>query len=271
MTDYAIGDVQGCFDALQRLLDKIQFNEHSDQLWFVGDLVNRGPQSLEVLRFLQQLPITPHITLGNHDLYLLSLVLTKRHNQPFDKTLEPVIQAPDCEDLCAWLCQQKLLHWDPILNVVMCHAGIAPLWNLDQAKGYAQELETILSGPNCSDFLIHMYGNTPNRWSETLTDMTRLRVLCNYFTRMRFCFADGGLEFEHQGPMTHTKEGLYPWFEAPNRVPIDADLIFGHWAALQGHCSSPRVHAIDTGCVWGGTLTALRLQDKYRISVSANG
>lgn len=269
MSDYAIGDVQGCFDALQRLLEAIQFNEHADRLWLVGDLVNRGPQSLEVLRFVKQLPITPRITLGNHDLYLLSLVLTNRHNQPFDASLEPLIQAPDCEELCTWLRQQKLLHWDPTLNVVMCHAGIAPLWNLAQAQAYAQELETVIKGPTCSDFLTHMYGNTPNRWSETLTDMTRLRVLCNYFTRMRFCFADGGLEFEHQGSVTDTEEGLYPWFEVPNRVPIEADLVFGHWAALQGHCTSPRLYALDTGCVWGGTLTALRLQDKYRISVSA--
>ena len=270
MADYAIGDVQGCFDALQRLLDKIQFNERSDRLWFVGDLVNRGPQSLDVLRFIKQLPLKPNITLGNHDLHLLSLVWTDRRLKPFDATLNHVLLAPDCEELCDWLRHQPLLCFDASLNVVMCHAGIAPMWTLAMAQGYAQEIETILTSPDCAEFLSHMYGNTPNLWSSDLSGMTRLRVICNYFTRMRYCFADGGLDFEHHEPPILGPADLYPWFALPNRVEMEVDIVFGHWAALQGQCPHPKVYALDTGCVWGKTLTALRLQDKHRVAVSAS-
>lgn len=270
MPDYAIGDVQGCYDALQRLLERIHFNEHVDRLWFVGDLVNRGPDSLAVLRFIKQLPLKPYITLGNHDLYFLSLVFTERGQHAYDPSLTQLMQASDCLELANWLRQQKLLHWDPHLNVAMCHAGIAPMWDLAMAQTYALELETAIAGTACQQFLTHMYGNTPHRWSETLTGITRLRVLCNYLTRMRFCWADGGLEFEHQGAIESAGEGLYPWFNVPHRVVIDVDLVFGHWAALQGQCASPRLYALDTGCVWGGHLTALRLQDKRRITVPAH-
>jgi len=267
--EYAIGDVQGCFDGLQQLLKAIAFNEHEDRLWFAGDLVNRGPKSLDVLRFIKQLPLKPRICLGNHDLHLLSVVLDPKHSKLYDASLEHVITAPDCLELCAWLRQQSLLQFDPDLNVVMCHAGIAPLWTLEEAQTYAQELETVLQSADCVKFLQHMYGNTPNGWSSTLTGMTRLRVICNYFTRMRFCFADGSLDFEHAGPIADAPTDLYPWYDTPHRRNIDADVVFGHWAALAGKCAHPRIYAIDTGYVWGKSLTALRLEDKRRFSVSS--
>ena len=269
MADFAIGDVQGCYDSLQYLLDKVQYDECRDRLWFVGDLVNRGPQSLAVLRFVKNLAIPAQICLGNHDLHLLSLAYTKRGAQPYDPSLKQVLQAEDCEELCAWLSQQALLCFDPDLNVVMVHAGIAPLWTLPEAQAYAQELETVLRGPERDHFLHDMYGNMPNHWSEQLTGISRLRLICNYFTRMRFCFADGSLDLQHDGPLNSAPSECYPWYETPQRQTIPADLVFGHWAALEGQCTQARTYAIDTGCVWGRTLTALRLQDKQSVSVTA--
>lgn len=269
MADYAIGDVQGCFDSLQALLDAIQFNERQDRLWFVGDLVNRGPKSLAVLRFVKNLPIQPQICLGNHDLHLLSLVYTDRRNKPYDPSLNQILKADDCEELCTWLSQQALLCFDADLNVVMVHAGIAPQWSLAQAQTYAQELEQTLRGPHRNTFLETMYGNTPNHWSTDLDGIPRLRLICNYFTRMRLCYADGSLDLDHNGPLGSAPANCFPWYETPGRQVIGPDIIFGHWAALNGNCPAPHTHALDTGCVWGNSLTALRLQDKQRISVTA--
>lgn len=266
MADYAIGDVQGCFDSLQSLLERIQYNDRQDRLWFVGDLVNRGPQSLAVLRFVKNLAIPARVCLGNHDLHLLSMAFTDRQDRS-DLGLQQVLHAEDCEELCTWLSQQSLLCFDPELNVAMVHAGIAPIWTFEQAQAYAHELEMVLRGPERNDFLHHMYGNKPNLWTEDTQGISRLRLICNYFTRMRFCFADGSLDFEQAGPLHSAPPELYPWYATPNRQEIEVDIVFGHWAALVGQCAHPRVHAIDTGCVWGKTLTALRLQDKHRISV----
>ncbi|MDP3704328.1 MAG: symmetrical bis(5'-nucleosyl)-tetraphosphatase [Legionellaceae bacterium] len=266
-SDYAIGDVQGCFDALQRLLDRIKFDEHADRLWFVGDLVNRGPQSLEVLRFIKNLPLQPRITLGNHDLHLLSLIFTQRTPDSSDKTLQAMLTAPDREELGDWLRNQSVLCHDPSLHVVMCHAGIAPIWSLPKAKELANELEAVLSGEHFRDFLTGMYGSRPDHWSPKLTGMSRLRIICNYFTRMRFCHADGRLALQHKGSIANASSDLHPWYDVPNRVPIEVDIVFGHWAALDGVCPNPHIHAIDTGCVWGRTMTALRLQDRQRTSV----
>lgn len=269
MADYAIGDVQGCYEPLQRLLESLHFNEHSDRLWFVGDLVNRGPQSLAVLRFIKNLPLTPRITLGNHDLHLLARLFGERntlHNH--DDTLQDILTAPDREELGHWLRRQSMLYHDSELNVVMCHAGIAPAWDLTKAKALALELEHALSGVHYRDYLNHMYGNEPDHWSDDLYGMDRLRVICNYFTRMRFCDVNGHLMLGYKGTLEHAPSNLYPWYTVPNRHDIKVDLIFGHWAALQGQCTHPRIHALDTGCFWGGQLTALRLQDKQRFAVS---
>ena len=268
MSDYAIGDVQGCYEPLQRLLELIKFNERVDRLWFVGDLVNRGPESLAVLRFISTLPITPKITLGNHDLHLLGSLFGGRPWKGHDDTIQDVVNASDGEELGHWLRKQSLLCYSPELNVVMCHAGISPLWDLPKAISMAKELEDVLSGDNYKNFLAHMYGNKPDIWSDDLSGMDRLRVITNYFTRMRFCDDQGRLELNYKGTISKAPAHLHPWYEVPGRKDIAADIVFGHWAALMGLCPNPRIHAIDTGCLWGGELTALRLQDKQRFSVS---
>ncbi len=267
MSDYAIGDVQGCFDALRRLLCHIDFDEYHDRLWFVGDLVNRGPDSLAVLRFIKALPIKAIITLGNHDLHLLSQLFIKDPIQQDDDTLHDIINAPDALELGHWLRKQPILYHDAKLNVVMCHAGIYPMWTLEQSILYAQELEQAISGPDCRLFLKSMYGNEPDNWSDDLTGMARLRVICNTFTRMRFCDANHHLLLTYKGSIQNAPSHVYPWFRVPHRKTIKADIIFGHWAALNGICPDKTIHALDTGCVWGGQLTALRLQDRQRFSV----
>ena len=267
MVDYVIGDVQGCYDPLLRLLDKIDFNERSDRLWFVGDLVNRGPRSLEVLRFIKALPLKPRITLGNHDLHCLATLAGPHTQSNSDDTLHEILGAPDKEELAHWLSQQSILYHDLDLNVVMCHAGIAPAWDLLKAKALAVELEAVLQGPGLGDFLTHMYGNEPDDWRDDLKGMARLRLICNYFTRMRFCDTKGRLVLSYKGTVKEAPTGLYPWYDVPDRHEIDADIVFGHWAALQGKCPHPRIHALDTGCLWGGPLTALRLQDQQRFEV----
>jgi len=268
VADYAIGDVQGCYEPLQRLLELIDFNEKEDCLWFVGDLVNRGPESLAVLRFINSLPLTPRITLGNHDLHLLGALFAVKPWKGDDDTLQEIVQAPDGEDLGHWLRKQSILQFSAELNLVMCHSGIAPLWDLPQAMHLARELETVLAGDNYRDFLTHMYGNKPDIWSDELAGMDRYRLITNYFTRMRFCDAQGRLELNYKGTVADAPTNLYPWYAVPNRKGIDADIVFGHWAALMGRCPNPRIHAIDTGCLWGGQLTALRLQDKQRFAVN---
>lgn len=267
MADYAIGDVQGCYDALQRLLALIDFNDNQDRLWFVGDLVNRGEDSLAVLRFIRQLPIKPHVSLGNHDLHLLGNLFgeSKRHHP--DDTLHAIFTAPDRDEIGHWLRKQSILVHNEALNVVMCHAGIAPCFNLNLAKSCAAELEAALSGDEYQQFFNVMYGNHPNEWQSHLEGMERLRFICNAFTRMRFCDVNGRLVLTEKGPPPSAEPNLYPWFAVPNRQPIDADIVFGHWAALEGKCANPHIYAIDTGCLWGGSLTALRLQDRQRFAV----
>ncbi|KTC84660.1 MULTISPECIES: symmetrical bis(5'-nucleosyl)-tetraphosphatase [Legionella] len=271
MPDYAIGDVQGCYDPLQRLLERIDFNDKEDRLWFVGDLVNRGPQSLAVLRFIKNLPIPSRITLGNHDLHLLASLFAKHVLENQDDTLIEVLNADDSEELGHWLRKQSILYHDPTLKVVMCHAGIAPAWDLALAKSCAQELEAVLAGDNFCSFLRHMYGNKPDHWSSELTGIERLRVITNYFTRMRFCDKQGNLVLSYKGTLTDAPANLIPWYEVPERKKIDADIVFGHWAALEGLSPDSTIFAIDTGCLWGGNLTALRLQDRQRISVPGYG
>jgi bis(5'-nucleosyl)-tetraphosphatase (symmetrical) len=265
--DYAIGDVQGCYEPLQRLLELIDFDEKKDRLWFVGDLVNRGPESLAVLRFIKSLPLAPQITLGNHDLHLLASLFGGRPWAGHDDTIHEVLHADDGEELGHWLRKQSILCYSIELNVVMCHAGIPPLWTLSQARCLAQELEEVLSGEGYIDYLKQMYGNNPALWSESLSGMDRLRSITNYFTRMRFCNREGQLELSFKGTIEDAPASLYPWYEVPGRQEIKADIVFGHWAALEGVCPYPHIHAIDTGCLWGGALTALRLQDKHRFSV----
>jgi bis(5'-nucleosyl)-tetraphosphatase (symmetrical) len=268
MAHYAIGDIQGCFEPLQRLLGLIRFNPEQDQLWLVGDVVNRGPQSLEVLRFLQTLhPAALRVVLGNHDLHFLAvafgLIPLGKHD-----TFQPVLQAPDRESLCDWLRQQPLLHYDKKLNYIMTHAGILPAWTLAEAIKYAEEVQAALRSPAYRDALFHLYGNTPTHWNEQLTGWDRLRFINNSFTRMRFCTPDGGLDLEFKGKPGEQEKGQIPWFHIHPRNTAPIQLVFGHWAALGGVTHEPDIHALDTGCAWGNTLTAMRLEDQKRFEVS---
>jgi bis(5'-nucleosyl)-tetraphosphatase (symmetrical) len=269
VADYAIGDIQGCYDPLLRLLDHIDFNEREDRLWFVGDLVNRGPQSLAVLRFIKNLPLKPCITLGNHELHLLGSLFGGQPWKGHDDTIQEIIHAEDGEELGHWLRKQSIIHYAPELNYVMSHAGICPLWDLQQALTLGKELEAVLSSDQYAEYLQNMYGNEPGIWSDDLQGIDRWRVITNYFTRMRLCDDQGHLNFNYKEGITYIPEGLYPWFEVPIRKQIQPEILFGHWAALMGHCSKPFIHALDTGCLWGGALTAMRLQDKLRFSVPA--
>ncbi len=266
MATYAIGDIQGCNQQLQALLRKIQFNPHSDELWLAGDLVNRGPESLQVLRFLTQLPKPPVIVLGNHDLHLLAIYRGIRPLEPED-TINDVLAASDCDELCNWLRQQPLIHHDVDFAMTMVHAGIPPQWSVDEAQVYATEVETVLKSENHLELLKDMYGNEPAVWNEALTGFARLRLIINYFTRMRFCDAKGKLNLDVKTSLADQPQGYFPWYKIPNRKTKDDAIIFGHWAALAGQADTENIYALDSGCVWGGTLTALRLDDKTLFSV----
>ncbi len=269
MADYAIGDIQGCYEPLMRLLDKIQFNERQDRLYFVGDLVNRGPDSLAVLRFIKSLPFPPGITLGNHDLHLLALMFGNAPWRGSDDTLCQVIKASDAEELGHWLRQQSILIYEPLHEIVLCHAGIYPGWDLTEAISAAKELEAVLQSDEFAVFLGRMYNNEPSGWSQDLQGIERLRFITNSFTRMRFCHADGRLDLTYKGKPQTAPAGLYPWFEWPGRKIMDVSVVFGHWASLEGKCAQPQIEAIDTGCLWGGELTALCLSTKKRYAVPA--
>jgi len=266
MATYCIGDIQGCFDELEQLLKLINYDHNQDNLWFVGDLVNRGPKSLEVLRLIKDLPNTK-IVLGNHDLHLLNF-----YNKIVDfeaDHLEQILAAPDGKKLVAWLGNQPLIYHDQKYNCVLTHAGIYPGWDLTSSLIYAKEAEKTLHSDDCLEFLKNMYGNKPTNWHNDLTRWERLRFIINAFTRMRFCDLKGNLEFDHTGKTDNTPQGYFPWFKIPWRKTKNIKIIFGHWAALEGKVDEPNVIALDTGCVWGGSLTALRLDDSAIFSYSS--
>lgn len=266
MATYAIGDIQGCYSSLQKLLKHIQFDPNLDQLWFTGDLVNRGTQSLEVLRFIKGLGARQRCVLGNHDLHLLACAFAQ-HQGWKDDTFAEILAAPDKDELMAWLRQQPLFYYDEQLEFAMVHAGLAPTWDLAKALALAKEVETVIRGEQLQDFLKHMYGDKPDLWDEELTGWDRLRAITNHFTRMRFCYPDGRLELSDKGPADAPQERLMAWFRLPNRVNSDLKIIFGHWAALGGITNTPLTYAMDTGCVWGFKLTAMRLEDGKRFGV----
>ena len=254
MAVYAIGDVQGCYDELQALLEQIGFDTHKDKLWFAGDLVNRGPKSLEALRFLHHLNAVT--VLGNHDLHLLASAHIPKYRKHRD-TLHQIIHAEDGPQLLDWLRHQPLLHHDNNTGYTMIHAGLPPQWNLQTAQQCATEVEQVLRGPDYKDFLETMYGNHPNLWSESLRGHDRLRFITNCLTRLRYCDANGRLALEHKGAPGTQPRHLRPWFEWP-RKSADMNILFGHWSTL-GAYDGNGVHALDTGCLWGGALTAMRL------------
>lgn len=258
MAVYVIGDVQGCYSRLARLLDKIRFDPACDKLWFCGDLVNRGPESLQTLRFVRTLGDSAITVLGNHDLHLLAIFHTRQVISE-SNSLSEIILSPDCEELIAWLQSQPLVHYDADLNFLLVHAGIHADWDITQAIKYAGEVEQVLHGENSEFFFRQMYGDQPDRWSDDLTGIRRLRCITNILTRLRFYTADGRFEYKSNGsPRHHANAGLVPWFETNLRLNTPDRIVFGHWSTLKVGVYGQHF-AIDGGCVWGRKFIALRI------------
>jgi len=265
MTTWAIGDLQGCYDPLQRLLERIRFDPAADRLWFCGDLVNRGGQSLETLRLVHSLRASSVVVLGNHDLSLLAIGERKPEEQrKVNPDLQRILFADDARTLLDWLREQPLLHADRALGWMMVHAGLAPKWTAQLAEKHAQEVERELRGEHYRKLLKNMYGDGP-AWSPRLTGIERQRAIINVFTRLRYCSPRGRIAFEEKGAPGTQQPGLYPWYEVPGRAERDLKIVCGHWSTL-GLFIGHGVHAIDTGAVWGGKLTALQLDtDDLRV------
>ncbi|MDB5796703.1 MAG: apaH [Paucimonas sp.] len=261
---YAIGDVQGCDCALAQLLDRLrQAGDPDPYLLFVGDLVNRGPESLASLRRMKALGDTGAVVLGNHDLHLLAAAhgIRKPHGQD---TLHDILEAPDCGELLDWLRQQPLARMHEGHLVV--HAGVLPQWTVPQVLALSREVEDVLQGPHWLDFLAHMYGNTPEQWDDSLRGHERLRCIVNALTRLRFCDAGGRMEFQTKEGAGAAPPGYMPWFEVPGRKTAGTPIVCGHWSTL-GLVMRPDLLALDTGCVWGGKLSAVRLHDRALFQV----
>ncbi len=266
MATYVIGDIHGCYDELQALLGLIKFDPSKDVLWFTGDLVNGGPKPAEVLRFIKSLGDKHICVLGNHDLVLLALAAGKRipHN---DRAIgfDPVFVAEDHAELIDWLRMRPMVHHDSNFNLLLVHAGVLPSWNLEHIQSYAHEVESLLRSEAYLELYANMFGNDPDTWSENLHGYSRIRFIMNCFTRMRFCTANGKLDLVSKGSMHNAPPGYTPWFQVPRSDNLR--IIFGHWAALQGITNTPHAIAMDTGCVWGNTLSALCLETGYIASV----
>lgn len=262
MATYAIGDVQGCADEFDKLLERLRFEPQRDRLWIVGDLVNRGPRSLDVLRRVKALGAAATTVLGNHDLHLLAVALTPSERLKPQDTLGEILTAPDRDELLDWLRRQPLLHHDAQLGYTMIHAGMPPQWDLELAQSCAHELESALrDDEGCIDLFAHMYGDRPNKWSDDLKGHDRLRFITNCLTRLRFCRPDGTLELKYKGEIETAPAALTPWFRAPKRRSRDLRIVCGHWSAL-GYYDGDGVLSIDTGCVWGEKLCAVRLDQR---------
>ena len=267
MTTYAVGDIQGCYSTLRRLLDFIKFDDTKDKLWVAGDLVNRGPESLQTLRFLKELGSRGICVLGNHDLHLLAIAAGARMPKRGD-TIDDILKAPDRDELLDWLRHRPLAHLSEKKSCLMVHAGVPPIWNEKKIMKRASELESFIQGPDGDEFFHNMYGDFPSCWSKDLEGMERLRMIANYFTRMRFCNAEGDLELSSKGNLPPA--GFAPWYLHKHRRSKKLTVIFGHWAALEGRVFKAGYEALDTGCVWGGQLTAMRIKDRTRFAVDAD-
>ena len=266
MTTYAIGDIQGCYAEFEQLLQQFKFDPKQDRLWLVGDLVNRGADSLQVLRRVKSLGDAAITVLGNHDLHLLAVAAGVAELHHSD-TLDELLAAPDCDELLTWLRQQRMIHVQD--NYVLLHAGLMPAWDVSLAQNLAREVEQVLRGADYVTFLEKMYGNTPDHWDAALSGYSRLRVITNALTRMRICTAQGEMQFKFKGEVTDMPEGYMPWFDVPHRASANATVVFGHWSAL-GLIVQPNVIALDTGCLWGGSLTAIRLEDRKLFQVKCH-
>ena len=270
MTVYAIGDIQGCYDSLMTLLDHIGFDEHQDTLWFAGDLVNRGSKNLETLRFIKSLGEQAVSVLGNHDLHLLALAAHCRSPKPTD-TFQDIIDANDGKELLDWLRHRPMVHHDPVLGYTLIHAGLPPQWDLTLTLSCGRELEAVLAGPDYKLFFERMYGDEPAIWSDSLKDDDRLRFIVNCLTRMRYCDANGRMNLDETGPPGSQPEPYLPWFQVPGRASTDMKIICGHWSSLS-YYNNGNVYALDTGCVWGKSLTALKLEGiPQKISIPCPG
>ena len=262
MTDYAIGDIQGCYERLLDVLDKVDFSPSRDRLWVAGDIINRGPSSLESLRYVRDLGSSAVVVLGNHDLHLLAVALGG-HAVKRKDTLQDILDAPDHHELLQWLLQQNICIHDTRRNLVMAHAGLPHIWSAEKGAALAAEMEGVLRSGDVEEYFRHMYGNEPARWQEDFTGMDRWRMITNYFTRMRFIAEDGTLELTAKESADNAPEGYAPWFHFPRSD--DVRVIFGHWAALEGDTGSDRFIGLDTGCVWGGRLTLMNLDTDEKI------
>jgi bis(5'-nucleosyl)-tetraphosphatase (symmetrical) len=263
MATYAIGDIQGCFGPFRRLLDTCGFDPAVDRLWLVGDLVNRGPKSLKTLRFVRDLGDAATVVLGNHDLYLL-MVAEGFGKRQKDDTIDSILLAPDRDELLDWLRRQPLMARDG--GFALVHAGLLPQWTVAKARRLAAEVEAWLGGPNYRELLANMWGSEPNRWSDDLTGWARLRVIVNAMTRMRFCSAEGAIELKTKGEVHDAPPGYLPWFAVPGRRSADSVVVCGHWSAL-GLRVEKNLLALDSGCLWGRHLTAVRLEDRQVFQV----
>ncbi len=271
MATYAIGDLQGCLAPLQRLLDELNYDPAADRLWFAGDLVNRGPDSLATLRFVRSLNNAVSV-LGNHDLHLLASAQgDRRYDRPGD-TIEEILCADDANALLHWVRHRPLLHHDAQLDFTLIHAGLPPQWDLETARRTANEVEALLRSPNHADFLAVMYGNEPSRWSSELAhtkpaNSERARFAVNCFTRMRYCSEDGTLELKSKGAPGEQPPGVRPWFDWEHRASRELRLLCGHWSTLGARKVAENVWSLDSGCLWGGQLSAFALEEQRYIRV----
>ena len=265
MTTWAVGDLHGCREPLERLLDAVRFDTARDRLWLVGDLANRGPDPLGTLRLVRSLGRSAVTVLGNHDLHLLAVIHGVRRASPKDR-IGPILEAHDRDDLERWLRRRPLLHVDRALGATLVHAGIHPHWTLAEARRHARELEDILPTPRFERFVQRMYGDAPERWSEGLKKNDRRRFAVNVFTRMRYCTRSGALEFAHNGAPAEAPAGLVPWYRVPGRVALGTRLVFGHWSSHPA-MSPPDLLPLDRGCVWGGSLVAHAMESGRTVSV----
>ena len=259
MATYAVGDIQGCCDEFELLLEQINFNPDYDQLWLTGDLVNRGPRSLDTLRLVKSLGNAAITVLGNHDLHLLATALNPETRHKAKDTFDDILRATDRDELLHWLQHRPVLHHDAQLNWTLIHAGLPPQWDLALAKRCANELQDVLRQPDHARALFRqMYGDQPDCWDDRLEGMDRLRFITNCLTRLRVCTTNGTLKLKAKGSPDQLEHGLLPWFKVPQRLSRDERIVCGHWSAL-GFYNADNVLALDTGCVWGGSLCAVRL------------
>ncbi|WP_158367838.1 bis(5'-nucleosyl)-tetraphosphatase (symmetrical) ApaH [Candidatus Williamhamiltonella defendens] len=261
MSNYLIGDVHGCFDELKALLAKVNFDKEKDTLWLTGDLVSRGLQSLEVLRYARSLGKALRMVLGNHDLHLLAIYARLRKNNPQDH-LTALLSAPDVDELIDWLRQQPILQIDNDLKLIMTHAGIHPQWNKKTAQKCAKEIENMLLSDHIPLFLDKSHTETPHLWSPELKGDVRLQFMTNVLTRMRYCFSDGSLDMTHKEVPEKMQGDLYPWFLLPRLLEPEYAIAFGHWSSLKGKGTPNNIYALDTGCCWGNELTLLHWEEK---------